>query len=133
MAALAETTCDDSKTRSVPSGVIEDSPRYDYRGLMIDAVRNFIKVDDIILIIKAMAMYKLNKLILQLLHNEGWRIEIDGLPELTEVGAVRRHTENKDAVLPAFGSGPHDNTSGSGYYTIKDYKKDLTSCIKSLC
>ena len=118
-------TCDDSKTLSVPSGVIEDSPRYDYRGLMIDAVKNFIKINDLILIIKAMAMYKLNKLILQLSHNEGWRIEIDGLPELTEVGAVRRHTENEDAVLPAFGSGPHDNTSGSGYYTIEDYKKIL--------
>ena len=124
LTALTE-TCDNLITRSVPSGVIKDSPRYDYRGLMIDAVRNFIKVDDLILIIKAMAMYKLNKLILQLSHNEGWRIEIDGLPELTEVGAVRRHTEHEDAVLPAFGSGPHDNTSGSGYYTIKDYKKIL--------
>ena len=124
LAALAE-TCDDSKKQTFPSGVIEDSPRYDYRGLMIDTVKNFIRVDDIILIIKAMAMYKLNKLTLLLSHNEGWRIEIDGLPELTEVGAVRRHTENEDAVLPAFGSGPHDNTSGSGYYTIKDYKNIL--------
>ena len=124
LTALAE-TCNDSNTQSVPSGVIKDSPRYDYRGLMIDAVRNFIKVDNLILIIKTMAMYKLNKLILQLSHNEGWRIEIDGLPELTEVGAVRRHTENEDAVLPAFGSVPHDNTSGSRYYTIEDYKKIL--------
>ena len=125
LTALTETTCDDTKTLSVPSGVIKDSPRYNYRGLMIDTVKNFIRVDDIILIIKAMAMYKLNQLTLLLSHNEGWRIEIDGLPELTEVGAVRRHTENEDAVLPAFGSGPHDNTSGSGYYTIKDYKKIL--------
>ena len=124
LAALAE-TCDDSKKQTFPSGVIKDSPRYDYRGLMIDTVKNFIGVDDIILIIKALAMYKLNKLTLLLSHNEGWRIEIDGLPELIEVGAVRRHTENEDAVLPAFGSGPHDNTSGSGYYTIKDYKKIL--------
>ena len=124
LAALAE-TCDDSKKQTFPSGVIKDSPRYDYRGLMIDTVKNFIRVDDIILIIKAMATYKLNKLTLLLSHNEGWRIEIDGLPELTEIGAVRRHTENEDAVLPAFGSGPHDNTSGSGYYTIEDYKNIL--------
>ena len=68
--ALAE-TCNDSNTRSVLCGVIEDSPKYDYRGLMIDTVKKFIKVDNLILIIKAMTMYKLNKLILHLSHNEG--------------------------------------------------------------
>ena len=44
---------------------------------------------------------------------------------MTEVGAFRRHTENEDAVLPALGSGPYGNTSGSGYYTIDQYKQIL--------
>ena len=120
--ALAETQ---GEALKFPTGVIKDAPRYDYRGLMIDTVSNFIQVDDLLLIIKVMAMYKLNKLVLQLSNNEGWRIEIDGLPELTEVGAIRRHTENEDAVFPALGSGPYGNTSGSGYYTIDQYKKIL--------
>ena len=120
--ALAETQ---NEVLKFPTGVIKDAPRYDYRGLMIDTVSNFIQVDDLLLIIKVMAMYKLNKLVLQLSNNEGWRIEIDGLPELTEVGAIRRHTENEDAVLPALGSGPYGDTSGSGYYTIDQYKKIL--------
>ena len=76
--ALAETQ---SEALKFPTGVIKDAPRYDYRGLMIDTVSNFIQVDDLLLIIKVMAMYKLNKLILQLSNNEGWRIEIDDLPE----------------------------------------------------
>ena len=120
--ALAETQ---DETLKFPTGVIKDAPRYDYRGLMIDTVSNFIQVDDLLLIIKVMAMYKLNKLVLQLSNNEGWRIEIDGLSELTEVGAIRRHTENEDAVLPALGSGPYDEAPGSGYYTIDQYKKIL--------
>ena len=120
--ALAETQ---NESLKFPTGVIKDAPRYDYRGLMIDTVSNFIQVDDLLLIIKVMAMYKLNKLVLRLSNNEGWRIEIDGLPELTEVGAFRRHTENEDAVFPAFGSGPYGNTSGSGYYTIDQYKQIL--------
>ena len=122
LVALAETQ---GEALKFPTGVIKDAPRYDYRGLMIDTVSNFIQVDDLLLIIKVMAMYKLNKLILQLSNNEGWRIEIDDLPELTEVGAFRRHTENEDAVLPALGSGPYGNTSGSGYYTIDQYKQIL--------
>ena len=129
--ALAETQ---NKALKFPTGVIKDAPRYDYRGLMIDTVSNFIQVDDLLLIIKVMAMYKLNKLVLQLSNNEGWRIEIDGLPELIEVGAIRRHTENEDAVLPAFGSGPYDEAPGSDYYTIDQYKKILQfasdHCIK---
>ena len=61
-----------------PVGVIKDALRFDYRGLSIDTSSNFIQVDHLLLIIKVMAMYKLNKLILQLSNNEGWRIEIDG-------------------------------------------------------
>ena len=120
--AVAETQ---DKALKFPVGMIKDAPRFDYRGLSIDTSSNFIQVDDLLLIIKVMGMYKLNKLILQLSNNEGWRIEINGLPELTEVGAFRRHTDNEDALYPAIGSGPHNNTSGSGYYTIDEYQKIL--------
>ena len=119
----------------LPSGIIKDTPRFEYRGLVVDVARNFIARNDIQLIIETMALYKLNKLVLHLADNEGWRIEIKGLPELTEIGAVRCHSETgKEGVLPAFGSGPYDNTSGSGYYSVSDYRTILeiaaANCIE---
>ncbi|XP_078491002.1 chitobiase-like [Ciona intestinalis] len=88
---------------SFPTGTIKDGPRYGYRGLHIDVARNFVPADEIIKIIETMALYKLNKLHFHLTDDEGWRIEINGLPELTQIGAVRCHTEHKTFyVLPRY-------------------------------
>jgi len=59
-------------------------------------------------------------------EDEGWRLEIPGLPELTEVGAQRKHTSSyHDPVLhPAYGSGPiayGTDSHGSGYISRKDF------------
>ena len=75
-------------SRGIPGGHISDQPRFTYRGLMMDVARNFRPKDEIIQLIDAMSMYKLNKLHLHLADDEGWRLEIDGLPELTEVGQI---------------------------------------------
>ena len=56
-----------------------------YRGVMVDVCRNFHDKDSILALIKAMGVYKLNKLHLHLTDDEGWRLQIPGLPELTEV------------------------------------------------
>ena len=64
---------------------VHDYPRFPYRGFLLDVARNFHPVADVKRIIEAMAMYKLNKLVLHLSDDEGWRINIQGLPELTEV------------------------------------------------
>ena len=64
---------------------IHDYPRFPYRGFLLDVARNFHGVDEVKSLIHAMSMYKLNKMILHLTDDEGWRIEIQGLPELTEV------------------------------------------------
>ena len=68
-----------------PEVTINDAPRYEYRGMHIDVARNFMPKEQIMELIDAMAMYKLNKLHLHLTDDEGWRLEIPGLPELTEV------------------------------------------------
>ena len=52
----------------------------------IDVARNFHDKDDVLRHLEAMATYKLNKLHFHLTDDEGWRLEIPGLPELTEVG-----------------------------------------------
>ncbi|CAL1546612.1 unnamed protein product [Lymnaea stagnalis] len=107
----------------LPEGVVLDSPRFEYRGLMLDIARNFHSKDEIIEIIELMSRYKLNKLHLHLTDDEGWRLEIPALPELTELGSQRCHdvTETR-CLLPQLGSGPDNSTAyGSGYLTTRDY------------
>ena len=69
----------------VPSIVIHDEPRYSYRGMSLDVARNFFDKEEIFTLLEIMAMYKLNTLHLHLTDDEGWRLEIPDLPELTEV------------------------------------------------
>jgi hexosaminidase len=110
----------------VPAIEIEDRPRFTHRGLHVDVSRNFQSRETIERVIDLMASYKLNRLLLYTTEDEGWRIEIPGLPELTEVGARRRHTESPDdpVVHPAYGSGPFADDPGrhgSGFYTRDDF------------
>ena len=76
---------DGYKRVNVPSLSIEDVPRYPWRGMHLDVSRNFHTLDDVKRLICAMAMYKMNHLHLHLTDDEGWRIEIPDIPELTEV------------------------------------------------
>ena len=69
----------------VPQVSITDSPRFSYRGLMVDVARNFKPKQEIMKVLDAMAMYKMNKLHFHLSDSEGWRLEIPGLDELTMV------------------------------------------------
>ena len=64
---------------------IEDWPRYLYRGMHMDVSRNFHTKEQILKLLDVMAMYKMNKFHFHLTDDEGWRLEIPGLPELTEV------------------------------------------------
>jgi len=64
---------------------VSDAPRYEHRGVMIDVARNFQPMTAILKLIDLLAMYKLNKLHLHLADDEGWRLQIPGLDELTEV------------------------------------------------
>ncbi|AOY01341.1 family 20 glycosylhydrolase [Jeongeupia sp. USM3] len=106
----------------VPTMEVADAPRFDYRGFMIDIARNFHSKETIIAAIDQMAAYKLNKLHMHLSDDEGWRIQIPGLPELTDVGGKRVHdlSETK-GLLPQLGQGPDSSTPGSGYLTRADF------------
>jgi len=66
---------------------IEDAPRFRYRGVMLDVVRHFFPVDDVLRLIDAIALLKINVLHLHLTDDQGWRIHIDSWPDLTAVGA----------------------------------------------
>jgi hexosaminidase len=110
---------------SMPVLSIEDAPRFGYRGVQIDLARNFQTVEALKKTIDILAYYKINTLHLHLTDDEGWRIAIDALPELTEVGGQRGHTTKSAAALhPAYGSGPHpyaEGSFGSGFYTHDEY------------
>jgi hexosaminidase len=104
---------------------IEDAPAFGYRGMHLDVSRNFHSVASVKRLLDAMAFYKLNTLHLHLTEDEGWRLEIEELPELTQVGGLRGHPSADSAHLqPAYGSGPFADPGaghGSGFYTRAQY------------
>ncbi|WP_438865344.1 family 20 glycosylhydrolase [Neptunicella sp.] len=103
-------------------GDVVDVPRYDFRGLHLDISRNFHSKALILKLLGEMATYKINKLHLHMADDEGWRLEIPGLPELTEIGAYRCFDlTEQHCLLPQLGSGPNKDTSVNGYLTTDDY------------
>lgn len=102
---------------------IVDAPRFGYRGLQLDVARNFQGKQLVFKWLDLMARYKLNTLHFHLTDDEGWRIEIDGMPELTSIGAVRGQSNRPGVRLqPAYGSGPDPrDPHGSGFYSRADY------------
>ena len=72
---------------AIGGGRISDAPEYEFRGAMLDVARHFFEVDDVKKFIDYLALYKMNVLHLHLTDDQGWRIEIDAYPELTNIGA----------------------------------------------
>jgi hexosaminidase len=70
-----------------PAAVITDSPRFTWRGLMIDAARHFQPIDVIKRNLDAMASMKMNVFHWHLVDDQGWRIEIKKHPKLTELAS----------------------------------------------
>lgn len=105
---------------SIPEMHVTDAPRFAYRGVLLDVARNFQSKESVKHLLDMMALYKFNKLHFHLTDDEGWRVEINGLPELTSYGSFRGHTEDEsEFMLPFFGSGPYAEASksaGSGFY-----------------
>ena len=89
---------------SIPAVRIVDSPRFEWRGAMLDVARHFFSVEDVKRYIDLISMYKLNRLHLHLADDQGWRIEIRSWPNLATYGGS---TE--------VGGGP------GGYYTQAQY------------
>jgi len=111
------------KSIEIPCVEVKDEPRFTYRAVSLDVARNFETKAQVLKLLDAMALYKLNVLHLHLTDDEGWRLEIPSLPELTSVGAERGHTLDSKNFLPAsHGSGPDTGKlAGSGFYTQADY------------
>ena len=109
---------------TIPCGKVTDYPDLPHRGIMLDVVRNYYPVDSIYRILDMMAYHKLNVLHFHLSDDEAWRLEIPGLPQLTEIGSKRGYTtDESDCLLPMYCGGwdANANTTANGYITCEKY------------
>ncbi|BEL09580.1 beta-N-acetylhexosaminidase [Actinoplanes sichuanensis] len=95
----------------LPGGVIEDHPRYAYRGAMLDLARHFFTVAEIKAHVDLLVQFKINHLHLHLTDDQGWRLEIPGWPRLTEVSG---------------GAGTGVDGAGPGFLTLAEYGDVVT-------
>lgn len=99
----------------LPLCVIEDRPAVSYRGFMLDSGRYFFPKSDVLKLIDLCVLHKINVFHWHLTEDQGWRIQIDKYPLLTEKGSRRSHTN--------FGFRPH-----GGYYTKEDVREIVEYC-----
>ena len=106
---------------SAPCVRIADYPRFAWRGLMLDVSRHFFPKDFVESYIDRMARYKMNVFHWHLTDDNGWRIEIKGLPQLTKVGAWRVPRLGKWGAREAPREG--EAATDSGFYTQDDIRE----------
>ncbi|MCA0933673.1 family 20 glycosylhydrolase [Lutimonas saemankumensis] len=106
---------------TIKTCVIEDAPRFGWRGLMLDVSRHFFTVDEVKAYLDQMAEFKFNVFHWHLTDDQGWRIEIKTFPKLTEVGAwrVERHGRfGSERAAPK----KSEKTTYGGFYTQEEVK-----------
>ncbi|MET7362686.1 beta-N-acetylhexosaminidase [Streptomyces sp. NPDC005562] len=103
---------------SVPAGVVEDAPRFGWRGMMLDVSRHFMPKDGVLRYLDLLAAHKLNVFHFHLTDDQGWRVEIKRHPELTEAGSWRSRTKWGHRASPLWEERPH-----GGYYTQDDIRE----------
>ncbi|TCN40310.1 hexosaminidase [Kribbella orskensis] len=107
---------------AVPAVRIADAPAFAWRGMMLDVARHFMPKDFVLRIIDAIALHRMNVLHLHLTDDQGWRVQIDAYPKLTEVGAWRPET-----MVGKMSHGQtefsYDGTRHGGFYTKDDLRE----------
>ncbi|MFI5771740.1 beta-N-acetylhexosaminidase [Streptomyces sp. NPDC051658] len=104
--------------RTIPVTDIEDSPRFAWRGMMLDVARHFMPKDDVLRYLDLLAAHKLNVFHFHLTDDQGWRIEIKRYPRLTEIGSWRPRTKHGHRASELWDETPH-----GGYYTQDDIRE----------
>lgn len=104
----------------LPELLIEDSPKYTYRGMHLDVSRHFFDVDFIKRYIDLVALHKMNFFHWHLTDDSGWRIEIKQYPRLTQFGSMRSGTVQGFTLDPDAKS---DGIPYGGYYTQSEVQE----------
>ena len=109
----------------VPGVRISDRPAFAWRGAMLDVARHFKSVAFVLRFIDLLALHKLNTLHFHLTEDQGWRLQIDRYPKLTEVGGWRTETilVRPDHNHPE--DERYDRTPHGGFYTKDDIRTIL--------
>jgi hexosaminidase len=105
----------------IPACAIEDSPRFPWRGLLLDPARHFLPIESLKKFVEVMATFKYNRLQLHLTDDQGWRLEIKKYPRLTQIGAVRKQSPRR---------GDRDHGDGAIYgpfFYTQDQIRDLVA------
>ncbi len=115
---------------SIANLIIEDFPRFGYRGMHLDVSRHFFNVDFIKTYIDMIALHKMNVFHWHLTDDNGWRIEIDRYPDLIKKSAWRvdREHENWKEWSPIK---PGEKPSYGGYYTKEEIKEVVQHADKN--
>jgi hexosaminidase len=106
-----------AKSLPVQGVVIEDAPRFAYRGMMLDVSRHFFPVEEVKAFIDMLALHKINRLHWHLTDDQGWRVEIKRYPRLTEIGSTRERT------VIGKNTGRYDSIPHGGFYTQEQLKE----------
>lgn len=110
----------------LPYCFIADEPNFKYRGVHMDVCRHFFSVEDVKRYIDILAAHKVNRLHWHLTDDQGWRIQIDAYPELTEKGSMRKETLTSHGLNPV----SWDGTPHGGYYTKEDIREVIDYAAK---
>ncbi|MFC3577896.1 beta-N-acetylhexosaminidase [Streptomyces yaanensis] len=102
----------------LPEVTVEDSPRFPWRGFLLDVGRHFTPKDGVLRYLDLMAAHKLNVFHFHLTDDQGWRLEIKRYPRLTEVGSWRARTKFGHRASPLWEEKPH-----GGFYTQDDIRE----------
>ena len=111
---------------TLPCAVINDCPRFAYRGVLLDEARHFFGMDQVKKYIDIMEVHKLNKFHWHLTDDQGWRIEIKKYPLLTAKGSIRKGT----CIRKDFTS--HDGVPyGEGMWYSQEQIKEIVAYAAS--
>jgi hexosaminidase len=96
---------------ALPAVIIQDAPRFGYRGMMLDASRHFETVENVKKFIDMLVLHNVNIFHWHLTDDQGWRVEIKKYPGLTEIGSKRKET------VIGRNTGKYDGKPHEGFYT----------------
>ena len=102
---------------SFSPATIDNAPRFGYRGSMLDVARHFQPVEFVKKYIDLLALHQINRFHWHLTDDQGWRIESDAYPKLTEIGSMRKET------VIGRNTGEYDGTPHGGFYTKDELKE----------
>lgn len=119
----------EQKEYALPLVTIQDEPRVEYRGFMLDVSRHFFTADEVKRMLKVMSYYKMNKFHWHLTDDQGWRIEMPEYPRLQTVGATASNAQ----IVDMFTKTEYWLNKDYGpYYYTRDELRDVVAYAKEL-